>query len=822
MYASRTTLGLLSACILCIRLAMPDATAATVPEAESFESYSPGYVITNEVDWSGASSEAGVVSTNAAAINALTTYTGAGGVLPLPAATHDQVLAVNDSLTNTVSSAADAVVITEWLVMPTLREAADSPGDDNYQTAFYLNSDTNIVIWRRDLAPTETNDWLVLANTPTIELAEWMRVTLTLDYATDRYQLAIDGTPISDPEGEQRDTTPNGTWFNMVQTNGAMARFRAEATIVTYVDDLVFTNRSLSYSGSLFSEPVGNDGSIATTHTITLANDTFVSGLSTSDVSAVGVPDGLNVSLTRTGDTTAELTFNGNADAPHTSDETVDFAFLDTAFTLGSAASVVGYTNTLTLDFNDGPLGLGWSPTSFTEDTPNNGTIGNTVTATISGTTLATSGTLTAPTHYSITSGAVPSGLALSISSDGDKKLTLSLGSSASPHTSSQDGSFVVTFENTLFVEASAADPALISPSLSVTFDDQPEISYSGTVFSELVSGVIDNASPIEITLSGDTFDGANGSDFVAAGKVTTNNIPAGLTLTLTKSSDTKLLARLIGAATANSDPGDDVDTLTITFKDAAFTAADADQVTGYSRTNLEVDFNNNTLVINSTPYSESFEGFADGYGMGIVQGWQPHGSPVVTTESTIVNALKGDFTQFPLETTHEQVLRMTEETTVEIVSPSGGDLYTDAMLYVTARDTAPGGSPDYQVAFYVNSSEKLVLWHDPGTVGQWLETGTTVTTGAWHRFTVKQDQTEMRYQLYLDGAVAPVSDAAGYAGRTGSATSGSWFGMVNTSGFMSRIRVVGADTEVPAYLDDLVVRQTRPEYLSGTLFMFR
>ena len=38
MYASRTTLGLLSACILCIRLAMPDATAATVPEAESFES----------------------------------------------------------------------------------------------------------------------------------------------------------------------------------------------------------------------------------------------------------------------------------------------------------------------------------------------------------------------------------------------------------------------------------------------------------------------------------------------------------------------------------------------------------------------------------------------------------------------------------------------------------------------------------------------------------------------------------------------------------------------------------------------------------------
>lgn len=38
----------------------------------------------------------------------------------------------------------------------------------------------------------------------------------------------------------------------------------------------------------------------------------------------------------------------------------------------------------------------------------------------------------------------------------------------------------------------------------------------------------------------------------------------------------------------------------------------------------------------------------------------------------------------------------------------------------------------------------------------------------------------------------------------------------------MSRIRVVGGEAEVPTYMDDLVVRQTTPEYLTGSLFMFR
>ncbi len=914
--------------------------AGTVPVAESFESYDAGDLITDQGDWDGVYVDAGVVSTNVAAIDALVAYTNASGTFPLPQEPHAKVLELSAALTNTVSSATGGVVIAEWLVMPALRDGA-TEGSTNHQVAFYVNTDSDVVIWRRDLLPTPTNAWLTLTGSPTIDTSTWTRVTVTLDYVTDRFQLAIDGTAISDAEGEKRDGDPNGSWFHMVQTNSYMSRFHAGGEKLAYLDDLVFTNRTVSYSGTTFTEDAIDNGNVSETKTITLSGDAFVAGPYNSGThfTATGVPSGLAVALAYVSPTELTMSLTGTA-SPHTVNEGtsgMELTLEDDIFALENGADVDGSTTTFAVTLHDG-LGVAWPNTTFTEaaanngtigneitltlvgDTfvddgafntgdeytisagsvpgdlglsitylnstqvklaltnaatshdggsggftlafqngaftsgdagavpnasqaltvtfltqpvltysgtafaeasNNNGTIGNTQTATLVGTTLAKSGALTLNTDYTITSGAVPGTLALSINSDGTDELTLSLGSSTSPHTSLDNGSFEVTFADALFANVAASDIAGSSESLSVTFDDQPTISYSGTVFSELAGGLINNNNPIEITLDGDTFTGANGSDFVADGKVTTNNVPAGLTLTLTKSSNTKLLARLTGAATENDDPDDDVDDLTITFKDSAF-AADAAQVTGYSKTNLEIDFNNNTLAINTPAYSESFESYDDGYTMGMAQGWQPHGSPVVTTETAIVSALTSGFSEFPIDTTHTKVLRVTEETTDEILSASGGDLYTDCMLYMVARDEVPPGSASYQVAFYVNSSEKLVLWHDAGSGGEWLETATTVTTSTWHRFTVKQDQSNFRYRLYVDGAVAPVADAVGYADRTGAATSGSWFGMVNTNGFMSRVRLIGGDADAPTYLDDLVVKQTKPEYLTGTLFMFR
>jgi hypothetical protein len=927
---SRVILG--AACLQLV--ASAQLWAGTVPVADSFESYSPGDQITDEDDWSGASVDAGVVSTNVAAITALAAYTNASGTFPLPLETHTQVLELSNPLTNTVASATGGVVIAEWLAMPALRDAA-TEGSTNHQFAFYVNTNSNVVIWRRDTLPTPTNDWLTLTGGPTIDASKWMRVKVTLDYVTDRFQLAIDGTAIIDDEGEKRNGSATGSWFHMVQTNSYMSRFHTGGEELAYLDDLVFTNRSVSYSGTTFAEAAGNNGSIATTNTITLVGDTFVSPLTDSHYTTSGVPAGLSVLLERVDDTTATIALSGNATA-HSDDAAMTLEFLDGAFVYGAADNVEGYTNAFTIDFHDG-VGMFWSTTTFDEaaandgsiddsititlagdtfvtgtynlndeyeitsgtvpagltlsvaylnathvtvsldDTAdshdggggaftlafkdaaftggsasglpntsqaltvsllakpvltysgtafaevsnNNGVIGNTQTATLTETTLTGGArTLTETTDYTI-SGTEPGGLTVSITSDGVNKLTIGFASAASAHTASDGGTFDISFTDALFANVAAANITGSSETFSVSFDNAPTINYSGTVFSELANGAIDNTSPIEITLSGDAFTGGNGSDFVAAGKVTTNNVPAGLTLTLTKSSNTKLLARLIGAATANA-PANDVHNLTITFENSAFAAADADQVAGYSTNTLQVLFNDSTLTINTVPYSESFESYDDGDVLGIVQGWQPHGRPVVTTETAIVSALTSDFSEFPIDTAHTKVLRMTQDTSDEIQSSSGGQLYTDCMLYMVARDDIPSGSDDYQVAFYVNSSEKLVLWHDGGSGGEWLPTDTTVTSNTWHRFTVKQDQTNKRYQLYLDGVSSPVSDAEGYADRTGATTPGSWFDMVNTNGFMSRVRVLGGDSETPTYMDDLVVVQETPEYLTSTLFLFR
>ncbi len=92
-------------------------------------------------------------------------------------------------------------------------------------------------------------------------------------------------------------------------------------------------------------------------------------------------------------------------------------------------------------------------------------------------------------------------------------------------------------------------------------------------------NGSIDNSTPLTITLSDETFTGANGSNLVAAGKVTLGNIPAGLTPLLTKVSNTELELTLTANATAHQD-ADDVSDITFAFSNTAFTGADASVVT--------------------------------------------------------------------------------------------------------------------------------------------------------------------------------------------------------------------------------------------------
>ncbi len=127
-------------------------------------------------------------------------------------------------------------------------------------------------------------------------------------------------------------------------------------------------------------------------------------------------------------------------------------------------------------------------------------------------------------------------------------------------------------------------------------------LTYSGTSFSEAVSndGAINNASPITITLSEDTFTGINGDDFRAAGKVYFVNLPAGLTGSVIRTSDTTVEVSLAGHATAHA-TADDTSTVQLVFLDVPFVNSTAQDVTN-STQSLSIDFNDSTLY--------AYEGF--------------------------------------------------------------------------------------------------------------------------------------------------------------------------------------------------------------------
>jgi uncharacterized repeat protein (TIGR02543 family) len=109
-----------------------------------------------------------------------------------------------------------------------------------------------------------------------------------------------------------------------------------------------------------------------------------------------------------------------------------------------------------------------------------------------------------------------------------------------------------------------AVAPVSVTPSKALT--------YSGTTFSEATANDGAISSPITATLSGDTFTGSVGDEFVGS-KVTVANVPVGLTASVKKASDTTATVTLTGNA-SNHATANDVANLTIAFQDSAFTTA--------------------------------------------------------------------------------------------------------------------------------------------------------------------------------------------------------------------------------------------------------
>ncbi len=131
---------------------------------------------------------------------------------------------------------------------------------------------------------------------------------------------------------------------------------------------------------------------------------------------------------------------------------------------------------------------------------------------------------------------------------------------------------------------------------------NQRSLNYGATGFTEALAnnGSINNASPLTITLSSDTFTGTNGDDFVAMGKVTVGNLPAGLTALATRVNPTQIAITFTGAATNHANVND-ISNFTLTFQNSAFTGGAAASVLDVVKNNLVIDF--------LDPYTATYSG---------------------------------------------------------------------------------------------------------------------------------------------------------------------------------------------------------------------
>ncbi len=805
------------------------AMAATVPYSESFESYTNNHPIDLEADWGSGESGNGTVSDNATVVDALTNYPTGGKSFPLNT-THAKVLCLSGNATNDVNGSSGTIVILDYMILPSHRDLVPA-ASANQQLGLYLDSSGNPNIWHRNLTG-PTNEWITLTNSPSVSSTEWHRVTIGLDYVNDMYRVAIDeADPIQDGRGyAYGGGSQPGEWFHMVQTNGSIARITLDGTKAYYMDDLVVSNRSLSYSATTFNEATNNNGTINndTPMVITIVHDTFtgVNGsnyVAGGEVTVGNLPANLTAVAERTSDTTLSVTLTGAATSHANADDVsnLTFTFANSAFALGLAADVSSYTRSdLAIDYFDAPE-VTYAATSFTEVSANDGSITDTAIITVGGRTLSGANGTNYVAGGEISVNGVPLGLTVSITRNSASTATLTFSGNAAPHTTSENtSSMEVIFNDGAFLEGNASAVAGYSNgTLSVSFFDPFILTYSKSTFSELSEGLIDNTDPVIITLAGDTY--AAGTDFVGEGKIVVTNLSAGLTAVATRTSGTTLSVTLTGSATAHAD-ANDVSNLTFTFQNSAFANADASAVANYNKSDLAIDYNDLTVTINAVPYEESFESYSDGFLIVGTNGWQSSfaSAGTVTTKTDVVSALSAyGGSSFPIDSaTHDQVLCVTDNLTDEIKSGSGGTVYIDLMFLASIRDSAPTVDTNFQFAFFVDTNGTLnVLHHNksggPG-VNEWMELSGSpvITSNAWIRLTVQQDYANQMFQVAVDEDDF-ISDSDGWT-EGGAGQPGTWFFMVSSNNnYMSRLGLLEGGV---SYLEDITVKTTAPDFLDA------
>ena len=585
--------GLGGVLLLAVASLSTPARAAVTNSAgwtDAFEAYAVGTQLSATNGWSSEQARAGVV-TNAPA-----------SAFPLLS---PQIAAVRDVLNNDVRTASGGVVVVEVQVMPTWSDITP-PGDTNQQYALCVKTNQHLAVWQHALTPLVTNTWLELAASPAINTGVWTRLTVTLNYNKNLFQVQVNGaSPVTDPAGYAADgVTANGPWFHMVQTNGVMARLVLGDGGTNFVDDVVVTNRSLSWSTTGFTESVTNNGAIDNTHpiTVTLNYGTF-SGADEDDLSSYvqmesGLPAGLSLVARRASETTVQLTLANAAPAHMASNSVSNLAlhFTDGAFSLGQATDVTGYRNSgFSVTFHDTAV-LDYSTNLFREATAaNDGSINNSLPLTITLTNDLFTGAIdenyaTNAAKLQITG--MPVGLTGRVVKVDDTHVQMTLLGKALSNASADSISFTMTFQGAAFASNTVLGTVVNGAAVVlVQYVDAPVLTYGTNAFVEMVAND-GSVTGTTISLQYDTFTGSNGDDLVVAGVVSAPSLPTGLGLQAIRTSPSAVSLVFSNRAGAHAATDSLLGNVTIAFGNGAFDGGDAARVAGAARSDLSIVFN--------------------------------------------------------------------------------------------------------------------------------------------------------------------------------------------------------------------------------------
>lgn len=364
------------------------------------------------------------------------------------------------------------------------------------------------------------------------------------------------------------------------------------SNVTNYINDSLVVDFDdqpyVTYSGS-FTESVANDGSVTGSITLDLVGDTFIAGPLDLIIMFSNPPAGLVPQVTRNSDTQVEMSFTGNADSHLDSDDISDLTINCTngSFTNTNSANVVDaiYSNGV-VDFI--PAEITYSG-SFTETAANDGSVGGSIEATLTGDTFIAPGALGLGVDFTV--GNLPASLSAAMTVSADSLVaTLTLTGNADSHVDADDiANLTITFLDPAFNDSAAASDVVNYTYATGVIDFIPaELSYSGD-FTEAIANDGSVSGSRVITLTGDTF-----ADPIAQGvgnEVVLGNVPVGLIPVVTRDSTTQLTLTFTGNANSHLD-ADDISNLTTTFLDGAFIdTATASDVVNYTDNTGLIDF---------------------------------------------------------------------------------------------------------------------------------------------------------------------------------------------------------------------------------------